>query len=139
MQFIHLFIRFWTHNLPVHYITRKFFSTSSCGGILIIATFINSFLFPFLPFLGSFYFFFPGPFTFFSFLQDKYILVDGVNIVPNFTLMSMSMVYFIFDVLGLIILLLVFCRWYHLWFATSTGWCQLLSHSILDVYCLWWN
>ena len=132
LQFIRLFIRFWTHNLTLHYITRKFFSTSSCGGILILPLLLTVSSFLFSPFLGSFYFFFPGPSTFFSFLQHKYILVDGVNIVPNFTLMSSCLwyisFYFIFDVLGLIILLrFFFCRWDHLWSATSTGWCQLYN------------
>ena len=125
MQFIHLFIRFWTHNLPLRYITRKFFSTSSCGGILIFPLLLTVSSFLFSPFLGSFQFFYPSPSTFFSFLQHKYILVDGVNIVPNFTLMSMSMVYFIFDVNHSP--LVFFCKWDHLWSATSIGWCQLYN------------
>ena len=112
LQFICIFIRFWTHNLPLHYITSKFFSSSSCGGILILPLLltVSSFLFS-LFFLFIFYY--PCPSTFFSFLQHKYILVDGVNIVPNFTLMSMSTVcfiLFIFDVLGLIILLRFFLQ-----------------------------
>ena len=56
-QFIHLFIRFWTHNLPLHYITSKFFSVSSCGGVSIFATFINSFFSLFLHYFGVFFFF----------------------------------------------------------------------------------
>ena len=41
---------------------------------------------------------------------------------------------FIFDVLGLIILLWFFPRRNHPWFATSTGWCQL--YNLKDMIAL---
>ena len=152
-------------NSPLYY--KKILLHLILWWYLNFATFINGFFFPFLPFFGVFlFFFFPGP-TFFSFLQHKYILVDGVNIVPNFTLMSSCLryisFYFIFDVLGLIILFRFFfflqvrsvmvCNQYRLVRSVlgliiqfegydcigslnifSDVYC--LSHSILDVYCL---
>ena len=88
----------WTHNLFAYYITGKFFSASSCGGLLIFASVINKlsneFYFTvcssfFSPFFGvfliifwSFYFF---PFNFYS----LNLLVNGRNIVLNVALMSL--------------------------------------------------
>ena len=90
LQFQHLFIRSSTHNLPLYYITNKFFYASSCGGLLkqILFCYISIILtdssFFFSPILGSF--FWVRLLSFHSYGIN--ILVDGVNIVLNVTLMS---------------------------------------------------